>query len=133
MHFDSLDPCHTLPHLGRPQSHALVHIADCDDYSSFMDMGSLFVGCYIIRFNGIRNSAGPRVESRGGGGTPIDCSMRTLGRLGCHFDFSATKGRVFKQCATKGRVLSIKCVPERVWFFQWCARESVEYQKLCKI
>ena len=23
--------------------------------------------------------------------------------------------RVFKQCATKGRVLNTKCVPERVW------------------
>ncbi len=31
----------------------------------------------------------------------------------------ATKSRVFKECATKGRVLNTKCMPERVWFFQW--------------
>ncbi len=28
-------------------------------------------------------------------------------------------GRVLKQCATKGRVLNTKCMPERLWFFQW--------------
>ncbi len=32
--------------------------------------------------------------------------------------FSATQGRVFKQCATKGRFSTHKFVPERVWFFQ---------------
>ncbi len=31
-------------------------------------------------------------------------------------NFSATEDRVFKQCATKGRVLNTKCVAERVWF-----------------
>ncbi len=46
------------------------------------------------------------------GGNPIDGSTRTLGRVGYHLascilaNFSATKGRVFKQCATKGRVLN---------------------------
>ena len=39
-------------------------------------------------------------------------------------DFSATEGRIFEQCATKGRVLSNKRVPERVWFFHClCQRE----------
>ena len=32
-------------------------------------------------------------------------------------NFDATEGRVFKQCAAKGRVLNTIHVPDRVWFF----------------
>ncbi len=32
-------------------------------------------------------------------------------------NFSETKGRVFKRCATKGRILNTKCEPDSVWFF----------------
>ncbi len=46
-------------------------------------------------------------------------------------NFSATKGRVFKQCATKGRVLNTKCVPERVWFFALVVPGTVQNVKIC--
>ncbi len=45
--------------------------------------------------------------------------------------FSATKGRVFKQCATKGRVLNTKCVPERVWFFPAVVPQRAQNAKIC--
>ena len=48
---------------------------------------------------------GGNFQSRGGGVADIGCSTHMLGRHGSHFraNFSATGGRVFKQCATEVR------------------------------